>query len=84
MIDINYTLNTLDCDILYEEKKRSEHVPRLGELISFDLHRSYQVVDVLWRLGNGGRSVGITACEVNWHQHIKDVTADWEQRRQQG
>lgn len=48
MIDISYTLHADNGDILDEETLQSEHVPPVGELVTFDPHRSYQVIDVLW------------------------------------
>jgi hypothetical protein len=58
------------------------HVPRIGELVSFDPRRSYQVIDVLWHLGGDDPYVSITACELNWHKHIAKATAFWENANQ--
>lgn len=53
MIEIHYSLYTADGELLYEERPRSEHVPRIGELITFEPSHSYQVIDVLWHLDPG-------------------------------
>ncbi len=76
VIEVNYTLNREDGDTKYVESLRSEQVPRIGEIVSFDWNDSYQVVDVLWHL-HDDQHVTVTACEVNWHRHINDVTAAW-------
>jgi hypothetical protein len=54
-----------------------------GDLVTFDFNRSYQVVDVLWHANTGGKHtlVTITACERDWHQHIRDVVDDYQQRQ---
>jgi hypothetical protein len=80
LIEISYTLHTGHGDILYE-MQRMEHIPRVDDLITFEHTRSYQVIDVLWHLGPGSPSVTITAHELSWHQHIKDVAAEWGQRQ---
>ena len=81
MIDVNYTLYAADGDSDNVEV-RTEHVPRVGELVAFDFTRSYQVVDVLWQVNDGKHtSVAVTACELNWHEHIRDVV-DAHGRRQ--
>lgn len=52
----------------------SDHVPRVGELLAVDFTRSYQVVDVLRQVTDGKHSsVAVTACELDWHEHIRDV-----------
>ncbi|TWP51729.1 hypothetical protein FKR81_12740 [Lentzea tibetensis] len=77
MIKIDYTLHCDDGEIQYEEK-RSEHVPRVGELVTFDFDHSYQVVDVLWHLvGADGHHVTVTACELNWHKNIDKILTAW-------
>lgn len=77
MIEISYTLHTDDGEIRYEEAPRSEHVPRISELITFEQNHSYQVVDVLWHLRAGDPHVTVTACELSWHRHISKITSEW-------
>lgn len=78
MIHIIYTLRGEDDESIEKEVKKSPQVPRIGELICFDPLRSYQVIDVLWHLGGNDPYVTVTACELNWHKHIAQATADWE------
>lgn len=79
MIEINYTLHTLDEDILHENRQ-APLVPRVGELITLDGDRSFQVVDVLWHhWDDGSTSVTITGCETPWHARIADVVDAWRQ-----
>ncbi|TQM01622.1 hypothetical protein FB558_8515 [Pseudonocardia kunmingensis] len=82
MIDVSYTLRTTDGDILNEEM-RTEHIPWINELITFDGRLSYQVIDVLWHLGPGSQSITITAHELSWHQHIQHAAVAWDQRHRQ-
>lgn len=91
MLELNYTLHTADGHIL-DQTVRAEQPPRVGDLIGIDGVRSYQVVDVLWHINTGlhgpleglaGHTksrVTITACELNWHQHINDTIAQWRWR----
>ena len=73
MIEVHYTLHAKDGDSDHVEV-RSDHVPRVGELVAIDFARSYQVVDVLWQTTEGKHtSVVITACERDWHEHIRAV-----------
>lgn len=78
MIDIMYTLRTTDGEF-EDASVRAEHVPRVGELVTFDQRTSYQVVDVLWSTGNGQQRAMITAYERDWHEHIGDVHRVWAQ-----
>lgn len=77
MIDVYYTLQAED-GATQSQETRSEHVPRVGELISFDPDRSYQVVDVLWHPRDNDSYVSVTALELNWHKHIRKIIADWQ------
>lgn len=78
MIDVCYTLHDDDGEIQSEER-RSEQVPRIGDLLTFGPYgHSYQVVDVLWYLPEkGDRYVTVTACELNWHENIKKIMTEW-------
>ncbi len=77
MIGINYTLHGEDGDLRYEQRLQ-QHVPRVGELVTFDSDHSYQVVDVLWHLDDEHEPrVTATAHELGWHEHIRDVNAAW-------
>lgn len=78
MIDISYTLHTNDGFPISEEVK-APLVPRVGELVTFDQTRSYQVVDVLWHHygKDSSTAVTVTACELNWHKHDLEVTNEW-------
>lgn len=78
MIDIMYTLRTADGEF-EDASVRAEHVPRVGELVTFDQRTSYQVVDVLWSTGNGQQRAMITAYERDWHEYIGDVHRVWAQ-----
>ncbi len=84
MIEINYSLHAADGGITYQERPRSEHVPHIGELITFDPDHSYQVIDVLWHhvadKPDAAPWVTITAHELGWHQHIQDATTAWRHR----
>ncbi len=75
-IDISYTLRGQDGSFK-DASVRSVHVPRVGELVTFDHYDSYQVVDVLWTAHQGEHSVVVTACERDWHAHIEDVLQPW-------
>jgi hypothetical protein len=93
MLELNFTLHTTDGHIL-DQTIRAEQPPRVGEVIGVDGARSYQVVDVLWHINAGlqgaleglpGRTLSrltVTACELNWRQHISDTVEQW--RRQNG
>lgn len=78
MIEISYTLHTEDGELLSEEIT-TPLVPCIGELVDIQ-NRSYQVVDVLWHhyRHDGSTAVTVTACELNWHKHISEVTAAWK------
>lgn len=77
MIEVSYTLHGDDGGIEYQERS-AQQVPRVGELVTFEQSHSYQVVDVLWHLNEAGRErVTITACERDWHKHIRGVVDDW-------
>jgi len=85
VIEVMYSLHTGDGETL-DETRQSEHVPRVGDLVTFDVNsgRSYQVVDVLWHLHEGRRHyVTVTACDANWHKHIQMVTTDWRAKHEQ-
>ncbi|HWR46116.1 MAG TPA: hypothetical protein VN327_00655 [Pseudonocardiaceae bacterium] len=78
VIEINYTLHPDDGDIRYEERHQ-QHVPRVGELITFDPNHSYQIVDVFWHLPEESNiHVTVTAHELSWHKHIHEVTTEWQ------
>ena len=79
MIEVVYTLRTLDDDFI-DETMRVEHVPRVGDLVTFNEDRSFQVADVLWHLhpGRPGTDrITITAVERPWHEHIEKVLDSW-------
>lgn len=76
MIDVMYTLRTAEGGF-EDASVRAEHVPRVGELVTFDHRTSYQVVDVLWSAGNEQQRAMITAYERDWHEHIGDVHRVW-------
>ncbi|MGI5507440.1 hypothetical protein [Lentzea sp. CA-135723] len=77
MIQLLFTLHGDNGEIEHQEVENVDLlVPRVGELVSFDPHRSYQVIDVLWHLG-GDPYVSITACQRNWHAHIAQVQEEW-------
>ena len=78
MINIDYTLRSDDGEFRYEEDSGSGHVPRVGELVTFDQDHSYQVVDVLWHLGQDAPHITVTACELDWHKHIDKITNQWQ------
>jgi hypothetical protein len=74
MIEVDYTLHAAEGGGTDHVEVHSEYVPRVGELVAFGFDRSYQVVDVLWQVNDGKHtSVVVTACERNWHEHIRDV-----------
>jgi len=77
VIVVNYTLQGDDGEIR-DEERHSEQVPRVGELVTFDFNRSYQVVDVLWHLNEPGTTrVTVTACELGWHENLEAVMRAW-------
>lgn len=79
MPNVNYTLHTDADDILHEEIAETSHVPRVGELVSVDYARSFEVIDVLWHVNTADGTqdtITVTACERDWHQHIKDRLRD--------
>jgi hypothetical protein len=82
LIHITYTLHTLH-DVDHREDPQAQHVPRVGDLITFDFHASYEVVDVLWHLDSTGGSdqmVTVTAWEHDWHARIKEIETAHQQR----
>ncbi|MBE8520438.1 hypothetical protein ILP97_23615 [Amycolatopsis sp. H6(2020)] len=79
VVDISYTLHAANGEMLSEETQ-SPVVPRIGELVCFDRDPSYQVVDVLWHHSRaGGTRATVTACELNWHKHVVEVTEAWHE-----
>lgn len=88
MLELNYTLHTIDGHIL-DQTVRAEQPPRVGDMIGFDESHSFLVIDVLWHLNHGlpgslGKVAGttqpritITACELDWHWHLSSVLAEW-------
>jgi hypothetical protein len=76
MIEISYTLYCEDGELLSEER-RSDQVPRVGELVTFGARRSYEVVDVLWHLPAAhDQHVTVSAYELDWHRHIAKILAE--------
>lgn len=77
-MEINYTLRGEDGNTRHEERHQ-QHVPHVGDLLTFDFDHSYQVIDVLWHLPDGHEPhVSVTAHELSWHEHIRDVGNAWD------
>lgn len=78
---VSYTLNAADGTTEHPEVHATQ-VPRVGEMVAFGGYRSYQVVDVLWHISDGDQPsltmVTVTACERDWHEHIRNVVVRWE------
>ncbi|GGN29293.1 hypothetical protein GCM10011609_86210 [Lentzea pudingi] len=77
MIRILFTLHSNDGDTDSHEISSATHVPRIGELVSVEPYRCYQVLDVLWHLDDDP-CVSITACELDWHKHMAKTRAAWD------
>lgn len=92
MLELNFTLHTTDGHIL-DQTVRAQQPPRVGDVIRFDGAGFYQVVDVLWHINSGlpepldGPTphalsrLTITACELNWQQHVGDTVAQWRRQK---
>ncbi|MEU5852508.1 hypothetical protein [Saccharopolyspora shandongensis] len=76
IVEISYTLRAKNGGIEYESV-RAAQVPRIGELVTVGQQDSYEIVDVLWAIGNGEQRVMVTACERDWHEHIEDILDRW-------
>ncbi len=82
MIQVHFNLHP-EVGAPKDESRRCEHVPRVGELITFDSNCSYQVVDVLWNMqppNPANQYVTVTAFELQWHSHMARIDAEWKDR----
>ncbi len=79
MTGVNFTLNTADGDVETQERQLQQ-VPAVGEMVTFEWRRTFQVADVLWHVQEDATYATVTAYEVDWHQYVNKVAADWRAR----